>query len=276
MLIAYTKWYRSPLVLMLWAITSLSYAGDDNIEPGNYAFANYIGSGIYRASGRAVTVFNLPFSYQPEEQEEDPYTIRLPVSLGFYDFDFDDVTGGDFPSKADTLTFVPGIEWDLSITDKLSFAPYIDLGLGFNFTSQEQTLIYSTGVSSFYQFGRDKQHLWVNRVFYAGYQGVSVDTSDGFGTMQSGVDYHFPVKFQMAGRDAFVSGYGLAIWNFNKLEFSLPEGRVVNVKNNYELGMTIGWLKAVDMGLFDLQRIGIGYRFGDRLKLWRLTFNLPI
>ncbi len=267
--------WREPFLLLLLLSVGV-FAGDDNIEPGNYAFANYIGSGIYQASGRSVTVFNMPFSYKPEGQGESPYTIRLPVSLGFYDFDFDEVTGGDFPDKADTLTLVPGIEWDVSITDSLRFVPYIDLGLGFNLSSQEQVLIYSTGVSSFYEFGGGQQHLWANRIFYAAYKGLSVDVSDGYGSLQSGLDYHLPFKFQLAGRDAFVSSYGLTLWHFNKIEFTLPEGRVVSMRNNYELGFSLGFAKPLDFWLFDLERIGIGYRFGDRLKLWRLTFNLPI
>ncbi|WP_157117948.1 hypothetical protein [Oceanicoccus sagamiensis] len=265
-------------------IVQLAAASDDDLEPANYAFSNYIGNGIYRASGQRVTVFNLPFDYIPPAQSElsanDPeatsYFFRLPVSLGFYNFDFDDVIGGDIPNRADTFTFVPGIEWRVPLNERLLISPYIDLGLGNNFSTGEQVMIYSTGVSSQYSWGGNNQHLWVNRLFYAAYRGLSVDINDAYGAMQSGVDYRLPLSFDSLGRRSFFTAYGLAIWNFNRLEFTVPGERAVGINKNYEAGFTYGWDQPLEYGPFQLKRIGIGYRTGDRLKVWRLSFNLPI
>ncbi len=272
-------------IIVLFLLDSLALmASDDDLEPANYAFSNYIGNGIYRSSGQNVTVFNLPFDYIPPAQTalkaEDPeattYFFRMPISFGFYNFDFDDVIDGDVPNRADTFTFVPGIEWQLPVNERLLINPYIDLGFGTNFSSGEQVAIYSTGVSSQYSWGENNQHLWINRLLYAGYRGLSVDVDDAYGAMQTGVDYRLPLSFNSLGRSSFVTAYGLAIWNFNRLEFTVPGGRAVGVNKNYEAGVTYGWVKPLEYGPIKLERLGIGYRFGDRLKVWRLSFNLPI
>ncbi|WP_394495732.1 hypothetical protein [Shewanella sp. ENK2] len=60
------------------------YAADsNNPDVNHYAFANYIGSGIYRASGQNAAVVNIPFAFDIEESEDHVLTLRLPISLGF-------------------------------------------------------------------------------------------------------------------------------------------------------------------------------------------------
>jgi hypothetical protein len=253
---------------------------DDSNEASltNFAFANYIGTGLYRAADQEVSVLNLPFSYTPEQQSGYQMTWRLPIALGYYNFDFDEIDEDILPHNADTVTFAPGVEWDIPITSDLLFRPYIDLGWGKNFTSDESVFIYSTGISSHYQFGdKNKEHLWVNRLLVAGYRGLSDhDTRDGYASLQSGVDWQLIRGFTIADRGSFISIYGLAQWHFNQVEFARPERQTVTLNNNIEVGLTLGVVKPLDFELFDLDKIGIGYRFGDGLNLWRLTFNSPL
>lgn len=254
------------------------YGQSGDTELTDFAFANYIGSGIYRASGREVAALNIPFSYTPQDQLGYKMTWRLPVSLGYYDFDFDDIGDEILPHKADTLTFVPGVEWDIPITDDLLFRPYIDVGWGKNFTFGDDVLIYSSGVSSHYQFGsREKDHQWVNRILFARYRSLSDSgVSDGYASLQSGVDWRLLDGFELLGRESFVSVYGLAQWHFNTIEFVSPGQRTVTLENSYEVGFTLGLVSPLDFDLFELKRIGLGYRYGNGLRLWRLSFNTPL
>ena len=251
-------------------------ASDDDNDPANYAFSNYIGNGIYSAANQNVAVFNIPFEYTPTQSTEIPYTIRLPVSLGFYDFDYDQIGSGDLPSNMATVSFVPGLEWNVPINEQLRFIPYFDLGWGTNTTTGNDVIIYSSGVSSIYQFGGDRHHLWVNRIFYAGYKGISSDIKDGFASIQSGVDWRVPWDFTIMGRASFISSYLLGQWYFNSLEFIQPAAQTVTAHNAFEVGMTLGLVKPIDFSLFDLDRVGLGYRYSNKVKVWRLTFNMPL
>lgn len=268
-----------PWVLLLLLNTcwlTVVNAADVEDDPANYAFSNYIGNGIYSAANQDVTVFNMPFEYTPKQYSETPYTIRLPVSLGFYNFDFGDLGSGDLPDNMATVAFVPGIEWNLSINEQLRFIPYIDIGWGKNSTTGNAVIIYSSGLSSIYQYGENQQHLWVNRIFYAGYKGLSSDIKDGFASIESGVDWRVPWSFSLMGRPSFISTYALGQWYFNNLEFIQPEAQAVAVRSAVELGVTLGLEKPIDFSLFALDRIGIGYRYSNKVKVWRLTFNMPL
>lgn len=50
----------------------------------HYAFANYLGSGIYRTSGQNATVVNIPISFDLERTETESLVLRTPLSLGFF------------------------------------------------------------------------------------------------------------------------------------------------------------------------------------------------
>jgi hypothetical protein len=262
------------LINTCWVVGANAVDTDD--DPANYAFSNYIGNGIYSAAKQDVTVFNIPLEYTPEQDSETSYTIRLPVSLGFYNFDFDDIGSGDLPDNMATISFVPGIEWRIPINDQLLFIPYVDLGWGKNTSTGNDVIIYSSGLSGGYLFGENHQHLWVNRIFYAGYKSLSSDVKDGFASIQSGVDWRLPWDFSIMGRSSFFSSYLLGQWYFNNLEFFQPDAQTVTVNNSVEVGVTLGLDKPIDFRLFDIDRIGIGYRYSNKVKVWRLTFNMPL
>ena len=62
----------------------------------------------------------------------------------------------------------------------------------------------------------------------------------------------------------------------SSLEFFQPEAQAVTVNNSIEVGLTLGLEKPIDFRLFDIDRIGIGYRYSNKVKVWRLTFNMPL
>jgi hypothetical protein len=249
-------------------------------EPANYAFANYLGTGIYSTSGRDVTVINIPMTFEPEKQGEIVYRWRLAPSVGFYDFDFDTDDIGDaenIPDSVDTVSIVPGVEFDFPITDDLTLVPYFDLGWSKNFTSNEDVAIYSVGLSSMYDFrAQGKDHLWVSRLIYAGYRTQSANVTDSFASLQTGVDWKTPLRWGPSGRGSYTSIYGVTYWYFDQLSFRRPDESSETVTSSYELGATYGFDKPIDLYLFELERVGFGYRWSDDLDIWRLTFNLPI
>jgi hypothetical protein len=247
-------------------------------DPANYAFANYLGTGIYSTSSQDVTIINVSMTYQPKKQGKYIYRFRLPVSLGFYDFDFnEDEIDENVPDGVDTFTFVPGIEVDFPISDQLTLVPYIDLGWSKNFENNNDVLIYSTGLSSIYAFkafGED--HLWINRLIWAGYR-TEDSVTDSFASLQTGLDWTTPLRWGTRGSGTFTSVYGLSHWYFKEVDFRRPDDASDDsLTISYELGLSFGFDRGLDFSLFTLNRVALGYRWSDDLKLWRLSFNLPI
>jgi hypothetical protein len=80
----------------------------------NWYYAATFGTGIYTSGDRTVAVLQLPLSYTLREPEEDRWGLRitLPVSVGFYDYDFNDIFNEGLPERLGTLSFVRPTEAD--------------------------------------------------------------------------------------------------------------------------------------------------------------------
>lgn len=253
---------RSLSVLLLLFIPPVNAETDYS----HYAFANYLGSGVYQTSGQNATVVNIPLSFELQRSETESLVLRTPISLGFFNFTWSDIPDGDFPDSVGTATFTPGIEYRVKTTDTHEFQTYADLGFGTNTTNGNDVIIYSAGMSSLLDFElRETDPVWVNRIFFAGYNSLDDAQSETYSAIQSGVDigtnYHFQVADVGIEPRFFVAGY----WYFDKLRFVTPFEEDVLVTNSLEAGITLAFSKPIGWDLFNMSRFGISYRAGSWL-----------
>ena len=272
--------YNSVFCLLIFinfcfVVTSVNAAGEN--ESANYAFANYLGSGIYRTSEQDATVINMPFSYQMEADDGIDFKIRLPVSVGFFDFEVNDIPDDGIPTTLDTLSFVPGLEFDYLYSDQLEIVPYVDLGWAGNLTTGSDTAVYSSGISALYKLdGGDYDPLWVNRLYYAGYYTLDTHNKEGYAAFQTGFDLGLPNRFDVLGRSIQPTLFAVSYWYFVDLTFDAPGSKDVSISSSYEVGFTFASEKPVGYSFMTLDRLGMGYRFGKDFYAWHLLFDLPI
>lgn len=84
------------LLLGLCLVDSGCYAASVKNQSSsqiNYAYMNYLGTGVYSAADRSVQVYHLPFSYKIDEAKVDKrgIMIRLPATIGLLDFKARDI-----------------------------------------------------------------------------------------------------------------------------------------------------------------------------------------
>ncbi|MGI2174996.1 hypothetical protein ACRN92_12630 [Shewanella ulleungensis] len=274
------------VLLILPSILTNHYAVAEEItsEPdaSHYAFANYLGSGIYRTSGQSAAVVNIPLGFELEDSDEHLLKLRLTASLGFFDYSFNDLPGGSFPKSVGTLTLTPGIEYHWLVDDQLTLESYVDLGYGHNFSTHSHVGIYSTGLSSLYRFGSAAYSpVWVNRLYYAGYKSNQNDSTEGYSVLKTGVDFALNYDWQWddirVEPRLFVAGH----WYFNQLKFVTPVGKNVLTSYTYEVGSTLAFSKpisfsAIGLDSVEIDHIGLSYQVGGGLKVWRLIFEFPL
>ncbi|CAA0079171.1 Uncharacterised protein [BD1-7 clade bacterium] len=241
-----------------------------------YAFANYFSSGLYQGTGGQLTVFNIPIKVEPDQEGRNKYRLRLPISLGFTDFQFD-ADGVSIPDTVATATVTAGIEFDHWVSDKLMLRPFLDVGYSQNFSGQSSSLIYAGGMSTFYYFqAAEEKQVMVTRFQRASFRTQGTLIVDGFSSIDSGIDWTLPFRYEMFEKPMYMSVYGRVYWYFldqTSAEVTNDFGSILDAQ---ELGFTLGWVKPLDMLLFDLDRIGFGYRTGDGLTAWRLFFGFPL
>jgi len=89
-----------PIALLAGAFSPLSRAQEllsgDEQNVVNFAFATQLGSGVYSVSGRTLQIYRLPFGHTLKSTDDSGFGIKLtlPVTLGFLDFELQDVANG--------------------------------------------------------------------------------------------------------------------------------------------------------------------------------------
>jgi hypothetical protein len=263
-------------------ILSLPVLGEE-IEPVHYAYANYLGSGIYHTTGQNASIVNLPFSYEIDKEGQLTYGLRLPISFGFFDFELADIPELDFPSEVGTLTFTPGIEASYRYSNDLVLESYIDFGYAKNLTTQKNVSVHSVGISSMYYFNiEDYDSIWVNRLYYAGYDGNGFDAQDSYAAFHLGIDTGLPLKYQVFGYQFQPRIFATAFWYYKEVDFPILSTQAFDDKNNvtltdsYELGFTMKFDETIGYSWAGIDRLGLSYRFSEQFSAFRLLFSFPI
>tara|TARA_R110002033_G_scaffold46522_4_gene91222 strand:- start:12 stop:944 length:933 start_codon:yes stop_codon:yes gene_type:complete len=251
-------------------------------DASHYAFANYLGSGIYRTSGQSAAVANIPLGFVLDSTDDYLLKLRFTASLGFFDYSFNDLPQGSIPKSVGTITLTPGLEYHWRVDDKLTLESYVDLGYGHNFSTSSHVGIFSTGISALYKLDAPLfTPVWVNRIYYAGYQSNQNDSTEGYSVFKSGID--FGVNYDWQWQDTrveprfFIAGH----WYFDKLKFVSPVGDNVLTSYTYEIGTTLAFskpitLSAIGLDGVEIEHFGLSYQVGGGLKVWRLIFEFPL
>lgn len=253
-------------------------ASDSTGFTPHYAFSNYFGAGLSTAAGENLTVFNMPFDYEPEQEGENRYRFRLPVSIGYYNFDLEKIDDIHPIKDAATLTATFGIEFDHWINDNLKLVPFLDLGYSVNFSGDDHASIYASGLTAYNYFqswGEDQ--VWLVRFQRAGYRTKNEAITDGFSSLEIGTDLKWPTRANWFNREVFFTNYVIAYWYMIDLAFNPSTLDPARETSAQELGITMGVDKPLDFRLFTLDQIGLGYRYSHKgIDVIHITFNFPL
>ena len=279
------EFYIKRLILFLFLFIILIPGKSYSVSPEdllssqvNYAYANYLGTGFYTAADRTVQVYHIPFRYTFRDASLDKsgLRLRLPVTIGFLDFELPDAISPNLPNKIETLTFVPGIQYIHQVNDKWSLSPFIDFGMGHDFETDNSAYVYGAGVNSLFVFKYQTFNLEIyNEFLFAGNTTEINDVRNEFSRFQTGINFQFPLKRKAWDRDSAVSVYYLNYLYFNELEFLryLEEPIKVSVQN--EIGLTFDTSPDMKMLGIPFSRVGFGYRFGNKINVVRLVLGIP-
>ena len=279
------KFYIKRLILFLFLFIILIPGKSYSVSPEdllssqvNYAYANYLGTGFYTAADRTVQVYHIPFRYTLRDASLDKsgLRLRLPVTIGFLDFELPDAISPNLPNKIETLTFVPGIQYIHQVNDQWSLSPFIDFGMGHDFETDNSAYVYGAGVNSLFVFKYQTFNLEIyNEFLFAGNTTEINDVRNEFSRFQTGINFQFPLKRKAWDRDSAVSVYYLNYLYFNDLEFLryLEEPIKVSVQN--EIGLTFDTSPDMKMLGIPFSRVGFGYRFGNKINVVRLVLGIP-
>ena len=244
----------------------------------DFGFATQLGSGVYTMSGRTLQVYRLPFAYEFDHAEEARVRARLtlPVTLGFIDFEAVDVVETGLPESLDSLSFVPGLTVEVLLSARWRMEPFVEAGIARDRASDNDQQIYAAGLRSFFDL-RDAGTDWqvYEELLYTNVEQDSLDRSDDFTRLRLGATARRPFDAGGLGRRADYLVYGFVDAFLDTPDSPLNGEEGGGGDPQFELGVTFGTTEPVRVWGIALPRIGLGYRFGNGLSVYRLVFGGP-
>lgn len=244
----------------------------------NWYYSAVFGTGVYKSGDRVVSVLQIPFGQQLRPLTEDQWGLRLvvPVSFGFYNFRFNQLVDGETPQNLGTVSIFPGIEAQIPVTSNWRVNPYTNVGWGEDLTGAGGALLYAGGVKSLVwaPIGKNSQISLGNQLTLAGYspEGVANQT---MGVFVAGVNLETPSEVKVLDRPVIVGGHLIYYYYFKRLRFPTANDVQNKIDEQGEIAFSLSVKKAIDFSLFNLDRIGLGYRFGGGVQGISLFFSLP-
>lgn len=241
----------------------------------HYSYAFYLGSGIYQVNDQKAAIFNIPFSYMFVSDDEELFTLRLPVSIGLFGLDKDSIKDLDIPSRADTVSFALGAEKTWISDDDWILTPYADVGYSWSDTTDQEAILYSFGARLDKHFvAFDRMHLWGNRLFMAGHKDLGLDTQGSFAAWETGIDWQLPWHFSIGSTQFNTHAYGAAYWYLIPIKFFGQEEEE-KVKYSVEAGLSVSSpLLSNDLWV-SIDRLGLGVRAGDGIYALKFVMGMP-
>ncbi len=272
-------WFVPLLCALSGSPPSLADEQDDKLSAQiNYAYANYLGTGIYTAADRAVQVYHMPFSvnYREPEPPRQGLIFRLPVTVGFINFKLDKIIESGLPNRIETLTLVPGLAFVFRLRENWTLTPFADLGAGHDFETNHSAWVYGAGIKSLATFGLGRLDFTLfNEFLFAGNTTPDNRGSNDFSRLETGISFQKPLSWRLWQRKTALRIYYANFLYTNSLEFLQFTDNSYEISTQNEIGMTLDTDPDMQVARIGFSGIGIGYRFGNKISVYRLVFGLP-
>jgi hypothetical protein len=272
----------APLLVLFGGVVPAQAAGESaevlqtEQRFNTYVYAHEFGSGIYDFSGRTLQVYRLPFSRQLRAPSADKTGIRLtlPVTLGFIDFQPGDVLHTGLPEGIDSISFVPGIEWEWLKGEHWRLYPYVKAGASFTNGSTVDANLFGAGVRTAYRWDGVTWHgLFREDLIYsaANYRGEL--PADDFVRWRQGVDMSRATAFKRRGHQLQFAMFGVL-----DIYPDAPRGVVTGTRAaavQVEVGFTAEFLPQPRWWRLPMPKLGVSYRWAGEVSSWRFVIGAP-
>ena len=261
------------MIIFLLYPPGTSRADDGDSQAINWALQNSLGAGVYIGDKENAKIYKLPLSYTFRDINEAGWALKftLPVTIGIYDIK---TTGGDI--DLDVTSVVPGIELQIPLQDDWLFIPFAGFGAGKDISGGEERYLYSLGIKH-YVFSRWKSLDFTmgNTLRVDGFSAKGGGRDGSITSLDAGLDTRLPIGFKFSRNPGYLSFYGVIRHYFNGTVSLYTEEKKFGTRDQVEFGITLSTIPSWKIWGLSIDRLGIGYRSGDRISTVRLVFGMP-
>jgi len=239
----------------------------------NWAYQNSLGEDVSVGTQESAIVFKLPFSYSSGHLRDYGRGLKFqfPLTVGIYN-----IKGTDEDIDLDILALVPGIEYHVQVLDNWVLIPMVNFGLGKETSRGDVQYLYSIGIKHRVFFEWEKaDFVFGNTLRDDGNFNTENEQEDDILLFSTGLDIRYPLGFNLFKKTRYISLYGVHYYYFDDVIVIGSEAKSIEIDTQWELGVTLLSVPKWKIWLFTFERVGIGYRFGDRFSAIRLVFGMP-
>ena len=197
------------------------------------------------------------------------------MTLGFFDFKLEDVLESGLPSDIATLSFVPGLRWDLEVGDRWQLQPFVEAGIARDRGSDLRSRVATVGATADRRTASRHGMLRVHHAFEYAHASIDGFPGDDLALFVSGAELTRALPVEPGRRALDWAPYGAVRWYADApgvpLLASAPTRGVTRLQG--EIGVTFGTVEPLRIGGVALPRIGLGWRFGEHLSVARLVIG---
>lgn len=242
----------------------------------NHAFATELGTGVYDMGGRGIFVVRVApeRELRPADAERPGIRLVLPVAAGSFDFNPLDSLEPELPDRIDSLSVMPGIEFDFPQAGDWLFTPWLRAGASFSEGRGDGLLLGAgarlgwTGENA----GHTLTRLHELALMAVDYHAASIP-DDRFLRFRSAVDLQRNVLPLGSGRQLRAGLYTIIDVVPDPPDIPLAAGEQSVVQ--LELGFTLNTDPRLRLGRWRLPGLGFGYRIAGSFSGWRIVVGAP-
>jgi len=280
-------WRHGLATLALALVTATAAAQETSqapdVEPADFVDWYYgaaFGTGVYRVGDKTAAVFEIPLSHTLRPVEGKQWGVRLlfPVTLGLYDFHLSGVFAPDVVDRIGTVSVLPGAEFQVPVRENWLLKPFAQLGAGKELSSGGGAVVYALGLRSRTLWRRERTEFTLGgELTHAGYR-----TNDNFASNLSrvglGGDLVVPMDKTLKGHPLNLGIQMIYYRYFNDFDSLSPEltgARDQEIRDEFQVGFTVGTYKPFEVMGLPLERLGLGFAFGEDLRGVKLLTGFP-
>lgn len=241
----------------------------------HWAYSAAFGTGYYQVGEDQVYVVKvepvIPLGFLKNKGVTT--RLRLPLTFGVQSLDLGAI--GDLISDLRTVTFVPGVDFDIPIKGSWSLKPYAHYGYGAQLKNSESAQIYYFGVNSHVGLPSigDFEIKMVNGLQWFG-QVPDHGSSDGFARLLTGFEGNLQMgSLKIQDRQLFFKPHVSYYWYFDDLDFGQILKPPVTIKHEFEIGLAVGVEERISMYFFSFDRLGVAFKGGGDVQAIRFYIS---
>jgi hypothetical protein len=264
------SWYFY-FILFVCFLNSINAGADENNQI-NWAYQVGVGDGLSTGTQENANIYKLPFSYTIENFNDYDWQLKLnfPLTIGLYNIENEEQN-----IDLDFLAIVPGIELQIPLQDNWILMPLVNFGLGKSTSGDNIQYLYSVGIKHHVLFDwKQFDFTFGNTLRYDGHFSDSNGYSGSTPLFSTGIDMRLPLGIKLFKNPGYLSIYGMNYYYFDGIAIDV-DTKTIQIDTQWELGLTFSTVPNWKIWWFSIDRVGIGYRFGDGFSSIRLVFGMP-